>query len=451
MAKPEQFWPSCLTRLEQELPPFLFKTYIKALTANVAEGSVHLYAPNSITIQLVRERFLTRIESMADEYFETRPDIVLALKERNGAPVHNAVVTPKAPTPQAPAFKSVGSNHETSRLNPNYVFETLVTGKSNQLARAAAQQIAEHPGTAYNPLYIYGSPGMGKTHLIQSIGNYVQEHDPQARVRYIQADRYVSDVVKASRFNTFTELRKYYSSLDLLLIDDIQFFKGKERTQEEFFHAFNSLIDAHKQVVITCDTLPKEIPNMEPRLVSRFSSGLTVQIDPPELEMRVAILLKKAETSGFKLDENIAFFIAQHIRSNVRDLEGALKKVFAYAQFTASPITMELTREALKDIIAAENRLISIESIQKTVADFFHIKIADMHSKKRTRNLARPRQIAMTLAKELTQMSLPNIGEAFGGRDHTTVLHACRVIQEMVQEDSKFKHDYDTLLLMLRK
>lgn len=452
MPNPEQFWPSCLARLEQEVPPFSFKNYLRNLNAEVEEGMVRLIAPNGFTAQFIRERFLARIESLASEYFGESPQVVLSIEDKRpkveAAPV---AAKPKATAPQAPEFKTVGSSHETSRLNPNYTFDSLVVGKSNQLARAAAQQIAEHPGSAYNPLFIYGCSGLGKTHLIQSIGNYLHDHDPQAKIRYLSAERYMQDVVKASRFNTFNELRKYYSSLDLLLIDDIQFFKGKERTQEEFFYAFNALVEHHKQVVITCDTLPKEIPGMEPRLVSRFSSGLTVQIDPPELEMRVAILLKKAQSSNFQLDENIAFFIAQHIRSNVRDLEGALKKVFAYANLFRSPITMELTREALKDIIAAENRLISIDTIQKIVADFYHIKVSDMHSARRTRNVARPRQIAMALARELTQLSLPNIGEAFGGRDHTTVLHACDKVKELYESDNQIRHDYDTLLLMLRK
>ncbi len=449
MSEPESFWPSCLAVLEQESPPFMFKSYLKPLSATVVDGHIRLIAPNSLTIQLVKDKFMARIEAFAATYFEDETEIELSLEDKRARVTSE--VKPKTVTPQAPEFKAVGSSHETSRLNPNHVFDNLVVGKSNQLARAAAMQIAEHPGTAYNPLFIYGCSGLGKTHLIQAIGNQVQQNNPRAKVRYVKAERYVHDVVSASRNNTFNDLRKYYSSLDVLLIDDIHFFKNKERTQEEFFYTFNELVDSHKQVIITCDTLPKEIPNMEPRLVSRFGWGLTVQIDPPELEMRVAILQKKAESAGFHLSENVAFFIAQHIRSNVRELEGALKKVSAYSQFSNSLITIELARDALKDIIAVENRQISVESIQKTVADFFHIKVADILSRRRTRNLARPRQIAMSLTRELTQMSLPNIGEAFGGRDHTTVLHACDVIKTMRESDSQFQHDYETLLLMLRK
>lgn len=430
----------------------MFKSYIKPLQVAVDEGLVRIIAPNNLTVQLVKEKYLARIESIAASYFAEDIPVELSLEDKKRARP-DAEPQPKAKTvtPQAPEFKTVGSSQETSRLNPHHVFDNLVVGKSNQLARAAALQIAEHPGTAYNPLFIYGCSGLGKTHLIQAIGNEVMKNNPRARVRYVKAERYVHDVVTASRNNSFNDLRKYYSSLDVLLIDDIHFFKGKERTQEEFFYTFNELVEGHKQVIITCDTLPKEIPNMEPRLVSRFGWGLTVQIDPPELEMRVAILLKKAETAGFRLPENVAFFIAQHIRSNVRELEGALKKVSAYSQFSNSQITIELTREALKDIIAVENRLISVDTIQKTVADFYHIKMTELLSRRRTRNLARPRQIAMALTRELTQMSLPNIGEAFGGRDHTTVLHACEVIRELSESDAQFRHDYETLLLMLRK
>lgn len=452
MAQPELFWASCLAALEQEAPPFMFKSYIKPLNVIVDGGLVRLTAPNNLTVQLVKEKYLARIESFASTYFSDDTAVELGLEDKKRTrPEETRESKPKTVTPQAPEFKTVGSSQETSRLNPNHVFDNLVVGKSNQLARAAALQIAEHPGTAYNPLFIYGCSGLGKTHLIQAIGNEVQKNNPRAKVRYVKAERYVHDVVTASRNNAFNELRKYYSSLDVLLIDDIHFFKGKERTQEEFFYTFNELVDSHKQVIITCDTLPKEIPNMEPRLVSRFGWGLTVQIDPPELEMRVAILLKKAETAGFRLPENVAFFIAQHIRSNVRELEGALKKVSAYSQFSNSLISIELTREALKDIIAVENRLISVDTIQKTVADFFHIKMTELLSRRRTRNLARPRQIAMALTRELTQMSLPTIGEAFGGRDHTTVLHACEVIRELCEADAQFRHDYETLVLMLRK
>ena len=335
------------------------------------------------------------------------------------------------------------------RLNPNFTFETLVTGKANQLARAAAIQVAENPGVAYNPLFIYGGVGLGKTHLIQAIGNFVHTNNPEAKISYIHAENYVSDVVKAYQHKTFDEFKRHYHSLDVLLIDDIQFFNGKNRTQEEFFYAFNALIEAKKQLIITCDTYPKEIVGMEDRLKSRFSWGLTVSIDPPELEMRVAILLKKAEAEKIHLEENIAFFIAKQVRSNVRELEGALKRVFAYARFSNKAISLESAKEALKDLLAVQSRQVSIENIQKTVADFYKIKIIELHSKKRTRALVRPRQIAMSLAKELTSMSLPDIGASFGGRDHTTVLHACRKVVELKEEDQNINREYALLLQVL--
>jgi chromosomal replication initiator protein len=310
--------------------------------------------------------------------------------------------------------------------------------------------VAEHPGTAYNPLFIYGGVGLGKTHLLQAIGNLVQERSTQAKIRYIHAEQYVSDVVRAYQHKAFDGFKKYYHSLDLLLIDDIQFFSGKNRTQEEFFYAFNALIEAHKQVIITCDTYPKEISGMEDRLISRFGWGLTVAIEPPELEMRVAILLKKAEADGLAISEDVAFFIAKHIQSNVRELEGALKRIIAYSNFAGQPITVELSREALKDLLAIQYRQISIDNIQRTVADYYKIKVSEMYSKKRTRNVARPRQMAMALAKELTQLSLPDIGEAFGGRDHTTVLHACRKIAELKTESPDLNRDFEALLQVLR-
>jgi len=339
---------------------------------------------------------------------------------------------------------------ERGRLNRAFTFDSFVTGKANQLARAAAIQVAENPGISYNPLFIYGGVGLGKTHLLQAIGNHLADVRPQARIRYSHAEQYVTDVVRAYQQKSFDEFKRYYHSLDLLLIDDIQFFNGKNRTQEEFFYAFNALIEAHKQVIITCDTYPKEISGMEDRLISRFGWGLTVAIEPPELEMRVAILLKKAEADGLALSEDVAFFIAKHIQSNVRELEGALKRIIAYSNFAGQPITVELSREALKDLLAIQYRQISIDNIQRTVADYYKIKVSEMYSKKRTRNVARPRQMAMALAKELTQLSLPDIGEAFGGRDHTTVLHACRKIAELKTESPDLNRDFEALLQVLR-
>ncbi|RKP44082.1 chromosomal replication initiator protein DnaA [Pararobbsia silviterrae] len=337
------------------------------------------------------------------------------------------------------------STYERSKLNPVLTFENFVTGKANQLARAAAIQVADNPGVSYNPLFLYGGVGLGKTHLIHAIGNQLLVDKAGARIRYIHAEQYVSDVVKAYQRKAFDEFKRYYHSLDLLLIDDIQFFSGKSRTQEEFFYAFEALVANKAQVIITSDTYPKEISGIDDRLISRFDSGLTVAIEPPELEMRVAILMRKAQSEGVQVSEDVAFFVAKHLRSNVRELEGALRKILAYSKFHGRDITIELTREALKDLLTVQNRQISVENIQKTVADFYNIKVADMYSKKRPANIARPRQIAMYLAKELTQKSLPEIGDLFGGRDHTTVLHAVRKIAEERSKDAQLNHELHVL------
>jgi chromosomal replication initiator protein len=359
---------------------------------------------------------------------------------------------PARPPQQARAASEAanGSVPERGRLNRAFTFDSFVTGKANQLARAAAIQVAENPGISYNPLFIYGGVGLGKTHLLQAIGNHLADVRPQARIRYSHAEQYVTDVVRAYQQKSFDEFKRYYHSLDLLLIDDIQFFSNKGRTQEEFFYAFNALVEAHKQIVITCDTYPKEIAGMEERLISRFGWGLTVAIEPPELEMRVAIVLKKAEADAIDLSEDIAFFIAKHIRSNVRELEGALKKVLAFARFNARELSLDLAKEALRDILNVASRQVSVEGIQKTVAEYFKIRVSDMHSKKRSRNVARPRQVAMALAKDLTQMSLPEIGEAFGNRDHTTVLHACRTIASLRKQDTGLNRDYLILEQVLK-
>jgi chromosomal replication initiator protein len=335
--------------------------------------------------------------------------------------------------------------YERSKLNPVLTFENFVTGKANQLARAAAIQVADNPGISYNPLFLYGGVGLGKTHLIHAIGNQLLLDKPGARIRYIHAEQYVSDVVKAYQRKAFDDFKRYYHSLDLLLIDDIQFFSGKSRTQEEFFYAFEALVANKAQVIITSDTYPKEISGIDDRLISRFDSGLTVAIEPPELEMRVAILMRKAQSEFVSLNEDVAFFVAKHLRSNVRELEGALRKILAYSKFHGREISIELTKEALKDLLTVQNRQISVENIQKTVADFYSIKVADMYSKKRPANIARPRQIAMYLAKELTQKSLPEIGELFGGRDHTTVLHAVRKIADERSKDAQLNHELHVL------
>ncbi len=358
------------------------------------------------------------------------------------APAAPGVVTGLSAPPAAPVDDTV---HERSRLNPILTFDNLVTGKANQLARAAAVQVANNPGKSYNPLYLYGGVGLGKTHLIHAIGNFMLMENPRARIRYIHAEQYVSDVVKAYQRKAFDDFKRYYHSLDLLLIDDIQFFSGKNRTQEEFFYAFEALIANRAQVIITSDTYPKEITGIDDRLISRFDSGLTVAIEPPELEMRVAILMKKAQAENVTVPEEVAFFVAKHLRSNVRELEGALRKILAYSNFHGKEITIEVTREALKDLLTVQNRQISVENIQKTCADFYNIKVADMYSKKRPANIARPRQIAMYLAKELTQKSLPEIGELFGGRDHTTVLHAVRKIADERSKDAQLNHELHVL------
>ncbi|WP_240655835.1 chromosomal replication initiator protein DnaA [Paraburkholderia phosphatilytica] len=361
---------------------------------------------------------------------------------------HEAAAARRTWRPGSGAASAGGENdsmYERSKLNPVLTFDNFVTGKANQLARAAAIQVADNPGVSYNPLFLYGGVGLGKTHLIHAIGNQLLMDKPGARIRYIHAEQYVSDVVKAYQRKAFDDFKRYYHSLDLLLIDDIQFFSGKSRTQEEFFYAFEALVANKAQVIITSDTYPKEISGIDDRLISRFDSGLTVAIEPPELEMRVAILMRKAQSEFVNLNEDVAFFVAKHLRSNVRELEGALRKILAYSKFHGREISIELTKEALKDLLTVQNRQISVENIQKTVADFYSIKVADMYSKKRPANIARPRQIAMYLAKELTQKSLPEIGELFGGRDHTTVLHAVRKIADERGKDAQLNHELHVL------
>ncbi len=441
------FWQHCLEQFKKELTGQQFNTWIKPLRMENVDGGLRLLAPNRFVQQWVKEKFLGRIEEMAEQAFGAPTPIDLGLaasQPAEAAAPTSAGEVAKAFAPPKPAK----DGH--SGLNPAFNFANFVTGKANQLARAAALQVAENPGAAYNPLFVYGGVGLGKTHLIQAIGNLVLEHNRNAKISYIHAERYVSDVVRAYQHKSFNDFKRYYHSLDLLLIDDIQFFAGKSRTQEEFFYAFNALIEAHKQVIITCDTYPKEMQGIEDRLVSRFGWGLTVAIEPPELEMRVAILLKKAEADKIALDEDVAFFIAKQIQSNVRELEGALKRVVAYSRFTGQPVSVNLAKEALKDLLAVQTRQVSIENIQKTVADYYKIKVAEMYSKKRSRVVARPRQVAMALAKELTQLSLPDIGDAFGGRDHTTVLHACRKIEELRGQDPNMSRDFSVLIQTLR-
>lgn len=452
------FWLSCLDHFRNELNAQQFNTWIKPLqldpSLNNDDSEVVLIAPNRFVSQWVKDNFITRIEAMAQTYFAKKIQFHLKLADQNEAnntsmksavePIQSHSQITTGSTTYPPAKKN------PSRLNPNFTFDNFVTGKANQLARAGAIQVAESPGIAYNPLFIYGGVGLGKTHLIQAIGNQVHENNKSAKIRYVHAEKYVSDVVSAYQHKAFDKFKLYYHSLDLLLVDDVQFFSGKSRTQEEFFYAFNALVETHKQVIITCDSYPKEISGLEERLVSRFGWGLTVAIEPPELEMRVAILLKKAELEKIHLDENVAFFIAKHIRSNVRELEGGLKRVLAFSRFVCQEITLDLAKEALKDLLAVQSRQISIENIQKTVADYYKIKVSEMYSKKRSRVVARPRQMAMAIAKELTSLSLPDIGEAFGGRDHTTVLHGYRKINELRVSDPMVSKDFNALIMILR-
>ena len=440
----DSFWTHCLRHFQSAIPAQQFKTWIQPLNAEFNGKTLHISAPNRFVLEWVKDKYLGDIQRLSSEYLDKKVGINMTLAARQELPPTPANATPSAPAVSKPKVR------ESSRLNPLFTFDTFVTGKANQLARAAALQVSEHLGTAYNPLFVYGGVGLGKTHLIQAIGNAVRERQPDANIRYSHAEQYVSDVVRAYQHKAFDSFKKYYHSLDLLLIDDIQFFSRKNRTQEEFFYLFNALTEAHRQVIITCDTYPKEIAGMEDRLVSRFGWGLTVAIEPPELEMRVAILLKKGEMERMNLPEDVAFFIANHIQSNVRELEGALKRILAYARFTNAPITVELAREALKDLLAVQTRQISLENIQKCVADYYKIKVSEMYSKKRSRTVARPRQVAMALAKELTSMSLPDIGDAFGGRDHTTVLHACRKIAELRSTNTDISRDFDSLLQTLR-
>ena len=452
-----EFWTACLNRFEQELPAQQFNTWIIGLQlVNEDEGPTHfrLVAPNRFVMQWVRERYLAQIEALGKDFFSTPVSINLAVADvAPDLPTATPDTDPEPSATPAATVKPVRSGdpgYEKTRLNAEFTFDTLVTGRANDLARAAAQQVALNPGVSYNPLFIYGGVGLGKTHLIHAIGNSIYAANPELEVRYVHAEDYFSDVVRAFQQNSRDAFKRYYRSLDLLLIDDIQFFNRKDRTQEEFFYAFNALIEAKKQIIITCDTYPKDVQGLEERLVSRFDWGLTVAIEPPELEMRIAILKKKAEAEQISISDEVSFLIAKNLRSNVRELEGALNRVVAYARFHGREINLEVAKEALRDIIGATNRQISLELVQKTVSDFYKIKVADMYSQKRTRAIARPRQIAMWLTRELTSHSLPEIGEAFGGRDHTTVMHACRTIIELRGKDSRLNNDLHVLMQTIK-
>lgn len=440
---------SCQRFFKELLPQQQYNSWIKPLTFEVEGNRLILTAPNSFALRIIQDRFLSEIEKHAASFFQYKPQIELRVEKHKKAPTP-ALEQAAADTAKKPALKQEKQNKSNNKLNPQLTFETFVTGKANQLAHAAGLQVAQNPGTTYNPLFIYGGVGLGKTHLLQSIGNLVAQENPASKICYIHATNYISGVVKAFQTKNFDEFKQYYNSLDLLLIDDIQFIADKPGTQQEFFYTLNSLIDTNKQVVITCDTFPKEISGIEPRLTSRFTCGLTVAIEPPGLEMRVAILLQKSAKNGNSITEDVAFFIAKHVRSNIRELEGALNRIEAYARFHKRIISVELVKEALRDLLAAQNKQVSIENIQKTVADFYRIKVSDLLSKKRTRIIARPRQVAMCLARELTQFSLPEIGNAFGGRDHTTVLHACKTVENLRNTDQCFESDFNLLNQTLR-
>jgi chromosomal replication initiator protein len=441
-------WEKCLHSLESEFPSQQFNTWIRPLQAEHAAGRLVLFAPNRFVLDWIVERFLTRIKELVKQFSEKEPPVVMVEIGSKTAPLSTAPAAIKKPGAVAGPV-SEHKVHHNSYLNPNFTFDSFVEGKSNQLAKAASQQVAENPAVAYNPLFLYGGVGLGKTHLMHAVGNQILQNRPTARVLYLHSERFVADMVKALQTNAMNEFKRYYRNVDALLIDDIQFFAGKDRTQEEFFHTFNALLEGQQQVILTCDRYPKEISGVEERLKSRFGWGLTVAVEPPELETRVAILMSKAELLKMELPYEVAFFVAKRIRSNVRELEGALKRIAANAHFTGKAITLDFVKEALRDLLALQDKLVTIENIQRTVAEYYKIKVADLLSKRRNRSVTRPRQLAMALAKELTNHSLPEIGDAFGGRDHTTVLHACRMIVELRQADTDLDEDYTNLLRIL--
>lgn len=436
-------WRQCLEQLQEELTAKQFNTWIRPVQAEVEEGELVLLVPNNFVLEHIAENFHQKITDILQGLGCDNAKVNLVIGSTQRTSETNSKTAAKQKTTLAKPTKSL------SFLNPTFTFENFIEGKSNQLARAAALQVSQNSGKAYNPLFIYGGVGLGKTHLMHAIGNMLLKQKPNASVLYLHSERFVADMVKALQRNSINEFKKYYRSLDALLIDDIQFFAGKDRSQEEFFHTFNALLDGEQQIILTCDRYPKEISGLEERLKSRFGWGLTVAIEPPELETRVAILMNKAESSHISLPDDVAFFIAKHIQSNVRELEGALKRVIANAHFTGQPITLSFAREALKDLLALQAKLVTIANIQKTVAEYYKIKISDLLSKRRNRAIARPRQVAMTLAKELTSHSLPEIGDAFGGRDHTTVIHAQRTIKDLITSNPNLAEDYRNLIRIL--
>jgi len=428
-------WTQCLRALELELSEQQFHTWIRPLQPIEEDGALKLLAPNRFVIDWIEEHCLDRIAAVVDPL-----PVFLEVGSRRPPLIARSSITP-GPPPKRPVTGT--------QLNANFTFDNFVEGKSNQIGRAAALQVASNPGRAYNPLFIYGGVGLGKTHLMHAVGHEMLQRNPAAKVAYVHSERFVGDMVRGLQHNTITDFKRRYRSLDALLIDDIQFFAGKERSQEEFFHTFNVLLEGQRQIILTCDRYPKEVSGLEERLKSRLGCGLTVAIDPPELETSVAILMSKAAAEGHLIPEEVAFFIAQRIRSNVRELEGVLRRVIANSQFTGQPITLDFTKDALRDLLALQDRLVTIDNIQKTVAGYFKMRVADLHSKRRNRSITRPRQIAMALAKELTNHSLPEIGDAFGGRDHTTVMHACRRVTALRETETRVAEDYGNLLRTL--
>ncbi|WP_439236894.1 chromosomal replication initiator protein DnaA [Klebsiella pneumoniae] len=460
-------WQQCLARLQDELPATEFSMWIRPLQAELSDNTLALYAPNRFVLDWVRDKYLNNINGLLNDFcgadapqlrFEVGAKPASSLQKGAVSPAAAAIPAAQvqtaraAPTIVRPGWDNVPAPAEPtyrSNVNVKHTFDNFVEGKSNQLARAAARQVADNPGGAYNPLFLYGGTGLGKTHLLHAVGNGIVARKPNAKVVDMHSERFVQDMVKALQNNAIEEFKRYYRSVDALLIDDIQFFANKERSQEEFFHTFNALLEGNQQIILTSDRYPKEINGVEDRLKSRFGWGLTVAIEPPELETRVAILMKKADENDIRLPGEVAFFIAKRLRSNVRELEGALNRVIANANFTGRAITIDFVREALRDLLALQEKLVTIDNIQKTVAEYYKIKVADLLSKRRSRSVARPRQMAMALAKELTNHSLPEIGDAFGGRDHTTVLHACRKIEQLREESHDIKEDFSNLIRTL--
>ncbi|WP_427976414.1 chromosomal replication initiator protein DnaA [Agarivorans sp.] len=461
-------WQQILVRLQDELPATEFSMWIRPLQVEQGAELLVLYAPNRFVLDWVKDKYLIRVNALLEEFCGSdKPGLRFEVGSKPLSRTLSADLNSRhsassgaSPSPvsnhdsgkswdKEPAVKSALEANHRNNINATYQFDNFVEGKSNQLARAAATQVANNPGGAYNPLFLYGGTGLGKTHLLHAVGNGIINSKKNAKVVYMHSERFVQDMVKALQNNAIEDFKRYYRSVDALLIDDIQFFANKERSQEEFFHTFNALLEGNQQIILTSDRYPKEIDGVEDRLKSRFGWGLTVAIEPPELETRVAILMTKASENNIRLPDEVAFFIAKRLRSNVRELEGALNRVIANANFTGRAITIDFVREALRDLLALQEKLVTIDNIQKTVAEYYKIKVADLLSKRRSRSVARPRQLAMALAKELTNHSLPEIGDAFGGRDHTTVLHACRKISQLKEESHDIKEDYQNLIRTL--